>query len=295
MQQNDMLGYSKQSTEALQLHLNVHEPIELDEMADSFKAIGYLYSSYIKGLNPSPQMDIDERSYSLYIKSIENNCILADLCSLGVPFISQAEFINTFVDFIKNVKSTLSYFHSYGDSSAEAPDSYPYKKKSALAVAHITQLAAKNKDGELGISAIEYRETKKETIFNVNFDSEYSNQAFLGSTRYLQNLSSTESRISKNVVMQFFQVNSSEFKAKGRTGDRATIRSRHNKDLPVTFESDIDRRKLMSIIEDLNINPLRLSFLVDVFVETNVTEKPVAFRVVQVHDLIDDGSEIVDL
>lgn len=82
--QSDFVGYGFSEDSALQLHLDVHAPMELDDMANSFRAIASLYGTHIRESHPDSNIvDSRERHCKLYVSSIENNCLLAQLIPLA--------------------------------------------------------------------------------------------------------------------------------------------------------------------------------------------------------------------
>jgi len=186
------------------------------------------------------------------------------------------------VDFVGKVQHLSDYFKCYKDFRSSKD--FPVQKASALAIADLTKLAAENESGRLGLSAIDYSESPKgKTELRIGFDSEQASAIHIGAGLYLSDMGLKGLINRKNVVLQFHQINIGEFKSSGRTGDRAIVKSVQDKDLPVFFASQIDKDKMERLVVDSNINPLSVSFSADIFVETNSKEKPVAYRVINLH------------
>lgn len=288
MQQEDMLGFSPDSSVLLHVHLDVHAPIDLDQMADAFKGVSYLYAAHIKKSNPDVLNSIDDRALSLYVDSIENNCVLAQLAAFAAPFLGPIEVAKNLADFASTTKMAIDWFAIYRKAGGIGETGAPFNRNDARAIADLTRLAAENKDGALGLEVVEYKATKTTSEFKVKFDSQQARSAHLGASQYLTDLAARGSASHKNVVMQFYQINSDEFKEAGRTGDKAIVNSIFPKPLPVFFSAEIDRHNLESIVRDQDTNPLQLNFLTDVFVESGVQGKPLAYRVMSLHGLMEE-------
>lgn len=276
----------------IQLHLNVHSPIELVEMTLSFQAIAYEYKEYLKKKfleqgKSLPEVD----SVKLYITKIENNCILAELAGAGVimgQLFSGMDYINIFVDFVNNIKDVVAYFRGIAKQKIIGVKDVPYTKHQCKRYADLLKIASENKGGQLGISAIQYEdETSAATIkLTVKFDSEEAFEARKGALFAKEALDQKEDATYKNVLMYFQQTNTHEAKDAGCTGDRAIIKAISAKDLPVYFISQIDQQKINYEKHDPEKNPLKCSYRVDVNVETDRYNIPRFYRVIRIHEVI---------
>ncbi|MCW7552587.1 hypothetical protein NX722_07975 [Endozoicomonas gorgoniicola] len=231
-----------------------------------------------------------------YITKIENNCILAELGSatdiLGALF-PALDSINIFMEFMNNIVDRIKYFRGVGKEGGVEASEVPYTKTECDRAADILKAVADNKDGQLGFSVIEYEEERADAKvkFNIKFTSDEALQARRGALLSKQALEQTSDADHKNVLMYFHQTNIDDPKADGRTGDKAVVKSLSIDPLSVFFLSEMDREKIRYLIHDKNQNPLKVSFNVDVNVETDKNDKPRFYRVSRVHEIYFDDED----
>ncbi len=280
------------SNARIRLHLDVHSPIELIEMTLSFQAIAYEYRDYLKKKFAQQGKSLSAvDSIKLYITKIENNCILAELTSASLimgQLFSGMENINTFVDFVSSIKNSIDYFSALAKQKTIRAKDVGYSKQQCKRYADLLKIAAENKNGQLGISAIEYEDTTKEANIKltVKFDSNEAFEARKGALLAKEALDHKEDATYKDVLMYFQQTNIDEAKNCGRTGDKAIIKAISPKELPVYFISDIDQQKINYEKHDPDKNPLKCSYRVDVNVETDRLDVPRYYRVLRINEVI---------
>ncbi|HEU5280764.1 MAG TPA: hypothetical protein VFU82_02135 [Gammaproteobacteria bacterium] len=288
------------SNARIRLHLDVHTPIELIEMTLSFQAIAYEYRDYLKKAFVQQGKSTSEiDSIKLYITKIENNCILAELASASMimgQLFSGMGNINTFVDFVQNIKNSIDYFRTLAKQKNVAPKDLEHTKQQCARYADLLKIAAENKDGQLGISVIEYQDETQEAKIKltIKFDSNEAFEARKGALLAKEAFDYKEDATYKNVLMYFQQTNIDEAKNSGRTGDKAIIKAIHPKELPVYFISEIDQQKINYEKHDPDKNPLKCSYIVDVNVETDRFNMPKFYRIMRINEVIppDDSAEI---
>ena len=280
------------SSARLQIHLNVHEPIELVDMTKSFQAMAFQYKKYLTDEARAQNKKIDDTEVKLYITKIESNCILAELGS-AIPILGMLfplmNSTNVFVQFAQNIDAAVSWCRGVGKAETVDPKEVPYAKGDLDRVAQLTKIASECNGGELGIDVIEYAEqeteAEKTVHLSIKYTSEDSYLARKGALVAMQALEHTADADHKNMLMYFYQTNTDEPKATGRTGDKAVIKSLHEKPLPVYFLSELDQQKITYLIHDEEHNPLKISLNVDVNVETDRNDKPIFYRVLHVHEI----------
>ncbi|WP_319528961.1 hypothetical protein [uncultured Cohaesibacter sp.] len=275
------------SSARIRLHFDVHEPIELVDLTLSFQAIAREYRSFLVNLVRAQGGKSTDAEVKLYVTDIKNNCIWAELGSateiMGALF-STMSHTNTFVDFAQHISAAVNYFKSIGRSGKPDIQSLPYSNKQIEIISDILKTAAKNKNGALGISVIDY-ETNEEKL-TVKFDHNDALDARRGALLTSQELSSKRDADYKEVLMYFHQANIEQPRSEGRTGFRGVIKSISDKDLPVHFISDLDQDRISSLVSDPLLNPFKASYRVDVNVETDRNDKPRFYRVVNLHEII---------
>lgn len=277
----------------IRLHFDVHEPIELVELTLSFQAIAREYRSYLVEKARASGAKAKDGDVKLYITKIENNCILAELGSateiMGLLF-QTMDYVNIFVDFVKNLSNAIDYFKGIGRTGKLDETQIPYNKRLTNSIADIMKTVAKNKDGQLGIAAIEHRSDSEEVheYLKVTFTSEDATDARRGALLVSQALDYRGDVDHPNVLMYFHQASIDEPKSEGRTGYRAVIKSISDIDLPVHFVSELDQDRIKDLVQDPELNPFKASYRVDVNVEVDRNDKPKFYRISKLHEVIPD-------
>ena len=278
------------------LHFDVHEPIELTDLTMSFAALASQYRKHLIDKIRSTGGKTKDAEIKLYITKIENNCILAELAGatdiLGTLF-SVMDYSNIFVEFARNVDKAFRYFLelSRKDLKDVTASEIPYSKKECGDLANFLKVVSQK--GELGLSVAEFsKETEQEKVYvSFKYTSEEAFEAWKGSLIAQDILEQKGEADHTNVLMYFQQTNTDESKADGRTGERAVIMSVYPKPLPVFIVSSLDRERVMSHKDDPNLNPLKVSYLVDVNVETDRNDVPKHYRVIRLVDIIPDADD----
>lgn len=277
----------------LQVHFNVHQPIELVEFTLAMQSLAYEYQAFlIDHTNAKPSKE-NQNEARLFITKIEQNCILAELAeaaSFMGAFVSVMDQVNIFINFTRNLHKAIHFFVSVSESGEIKADDIPYSKRQMNRIKDLTSLIAKNKDGELGIKTLEYESEDDAGIekLKVSFDAPTASAAHKGLVIAERALEVKEQADYEQVLMYFHQTNRDDPKTSGRTGDKAVITHVSPRPLSCYILSDLDRQQIRHVLDDASHNPLRTGFIVDVNVETNPGGKPMAYRVLRVHDTIYD-------
>lgn len=272
----------------LELHFNVHNPIELVDLTLAFGAIAREYKSFLSHEAKKSGKKLNEGDVKLYITKIENNCILAELAA-AYPILDQifgtAQSVAKFVEFTEKIENALNFFKGF-----RSGDEIPYTKPQCKSFSDLTRLVANNKNGELGLSAIEYEDESKERKVRAKFtfSSDEAFQAQKWAIEAVRDLEATTEAEHTNVLLNFYQANRSEPRAEGKTGLLAIVNSISSKELPVHFISELDREKILHLLNDPKTNPLTIECRVDVSVEKNINQVPRYYRVIRLKEIITD-------
>ena len=235
----------------------------------------------------------DDADVKLYITKIESGSVLAELAGaaniLGQLF-SIMDYTNIYIDFVKNLRNGIDYFKGLANKTEIDPKEIKYTKAECRRFSDLLDVAAKSKEGDFEISAIEYSSSdegeNKKVHLKINYTSDEAYTAKKGALLAQKHLDAKGDADYEKVLMYFYQTNIDDPKANGRTADKAVISSIWDKPLPVFFVSDLDQQKIRYILDDPKENPFKLSFVVDVNVETNMNEIPTFYRVVNLVQII---------
>jgi hypothetical protein len=97
----------------------------------------------------------------------------------------------------------------------------------------------------------------------------------------------------KRVLMRFTRTDRAHARAGKRTGERVEISTLYPKSLPIVYASSLAEERVRHEIAEADDNVYKKAFDVDVNVEY-IGDRPVAYRVVAVHDVIDLPDESDD-
>lgn len=277
----------------IQLHLNVHEPIELVEMTLAFQGLGYEYQAHVKEQNITKGIKNSSNNVKLYITKIESNCILAELAPalpiLGAlaPILSDA---NTVMDFVKNIGAAIEWLIGIAKKETLKIDDITYTKKKIGNLRDVVKLVGQNTDSNLGFKAIKFEEGEgsDKVMLEILFSDEKCREAEKGASRALELLDQRERADKEKVLMYFYQTNIDDPKSAGKTGDMALIQSVSQEPLSVYILSEMDQQRIRYVLDDRAHNPLYTGFVVDVNIENDRRGIPKIYRVLRVHDVIYD-------
>lgn len=275
------------------LHFDVHQPIELVELTLSFGSLARQYRGFLIERARRIDKKVHDADVKLYITKIENNCILAELAGatdiLGSLF-TVIEYTNTFVEFVKNINDTISYFRGLVSSKKIEAAKIPYSKRQCEDFANFLKVVSENKGGELRLSVAEYakEDAKAKIHAKFTYTSEEAFEAQKGALLAQRALEEKGDADYKNVLMYFYQANIDNSKAEGKTAEKAVIKSISSKELPVFFVSQLDQDRIRGLKDNPKMNIFKASYRVDVNVETDRNETPKFYRIMRLHEIIPD-------
>lgn len=281
------------SYDRIEIHFDVHQPIELTEMTLAFLALG---RDYKKFLNDKVRLEggkISDDDVKLYITKIESNCILAELAgasSIVGAYFSILDYQNIFIEYVRNFSSTVQYF--VGLSKKENPTAADIEctKAGAQAIADVMAVVANNNEGNFRLRARAGSETPEghKVHAEIEISSKEAAQARRGALIAQKVLDYRGGAEYQNVLMYFQRTSTNIAKSDGRTDDKAVIASISSKPLPVYFASTLDQERINDLKDDPSANPFKAAYRVDVNVEVNQKGVPRFYRVLHLHEILPD-------
>lgn len=292
------------SNARLEIRLDTQEPVELIDLAVSFQALAFQYKKHLSESLMEKGAKSDDADVKLYVTKIESGSIIAELGS-AIPLLGEyfsiMDHTNIFIDFVKNIKTGIDYFKGLSTSTNDiAPRDIRYTKAECRRFSDILDVATKSK-GVFGVSALDYSSIDnregREIHLSIRYESEEAHAAQRGALIAQKLLEHRGDADFKKVLMYFYQTNIDNPKSSGRTSDKAVIKLISDKPLPVFFVSNLDQQKIRYVLDDPNENPFKLSFVVDVNVETDRNEIPRFYRVISVDEIIreEDQEDMKDV
>ena len=276
-------------------HLDVHDPIDLDDIVGSFQAVASEYKDFInEKIRKSGEKD-KNLDIKLYVTNIENNCIFAEFASsteIMGHFFDTLDQLETFKGFVGNFSDAIKFFKNITSAEYVNTSDSPYSKKTAKSIAKILNTVGKNKKGSLNLSVMDHGDKTKKPIKKLSrkFSNSEVSKANKGAEITIKAFEDAEKKVSEskheNVLMQLHQASIDELTSKSKTDFRGIIKKIEDKDLPVEFLSLLDCDKMSEIIKEPKENPFTVSYFVDVNVEEDQNGKPKSYRILKIHDTI---------
>ena len=279
------------SNTRIQIHFDVHQPIELIEMTLALQSLAHEYQSFLSSRAAIDGRRTDPNAIKIYVTKIESNGILAELAG-AAPFLGQLmalmDHTVVFADFVKMIKAQFDYFHGLYGRNDVAPEDVPYSKAQIDRFKSLMGLVAKNKEGHLKLGVIQYSDSAEtgEMKLQMSFTSDQASQAEKGAINAKRALETKVQADEEKVLMYFYQANVDDPKSGGRTGDKAIVKRVSDKPLPVFILPETEQQRIRYILDDSNHNPLTTGFMVDVNVEKDARDIPRAYRVIKIHEVI---------
>lgn len=148
------------------------------------------------------------------------------------------------------------------------------------------QAVAHDRAGSLALAV--YEDGEQRVAFQ--FDTAEAREAESNLLEQFAELEQVDDADHKRVLMVFTRTNVAHAKTGKRSGELVEIESLHSKPLPIVYASNMAEERIRHEIADADDNVYKKAFDVDVNVETR-SGKPVAYRLVTVHDVIDISDE----
>lgn len=281
------------SGERIELHFDVDQPIELVELTLAFQAVARDYKRFIGEQARISGGKVDDDAVKLYITKIETNCILAELAA-ALPFmggfITAMDYQNTFIDYVKNFAAGAKFLIGLAQAKTVNADDVKLNRHILQGMADIFKIAMKNTDGKFRMSVKAGADTPEhgKVYYEAQFDSTEAAQIERGALLGIKALDAKNDAPIKNVVMYLHRTSQDDAKGRGRTDDQGVIADVSDKPIPVHFASDIDQAQINAFKSDPKHNPFKASYRVDVSIQKNRHQKPLFYRVINLHEIIPD-------
>jgi len=279
------------SEDRIEIHFDVHQPIELTEMTLAFQALGRDYKKFINEKIRAEGGKTNDDDVKLYITKIESNCILAELAGASQivgAYFTLMDYQSIFIDYVRNFGSVVDYFRGLSTSKDVKADDIECTKAGAQAISDVMSVVAKNHDGKFAIRARAGSETASghKVYAEVELTSDEAAETQRGALIAQKVLDYRGKADYENVLMYFQRTSTEDTKAGGRTDDKAVITSIAEKPLPVHFASRLDQAKINDMKSDPHQNPFKSAYRVDVNVEVDRKGVPRFYRVLHLHEIL---------
>jgi hypothetical protein len=260
------------------LTLDTKQPIEVNNFVSAFTSLSNQYHKFVGANYPNVSPDID-----IYVAEIQPGSIVADLIAWASSTLAPVglDLQRQIIDhFVRSIGARLTAYFTPGGRVPEAT-------KSDLGdFIGVVQAIATDPNATSKIEAAIYEDKQKKILAAVRFDTSQARVAAKEIATHLIELEHKTASDHERVLMVFVQSNIKDAELGRRTGERVVIQSISDKDLPVIYASELAEQRIKHEIREADENVFKRGFVVDVNVEVR-NERPVAYRVTNVHQVID--------
>lgn len=266
----------------LLLHIETQSPIELSEFVSLFVGLGNQFEKFIATEHPEEKGDV-----RFYVREVRAGSIFAELVPyIGLPLLGGAmaavKNANDIAKFVETFGGKLKrYFRVNGREDAASKGDLADYLRTVAAIAH---------DADANLSLAAYDDGKKRVEFDFG-----TSQARVAENNLIEHRAELDQRTDtdhKRVLMRFTRTDVSHATTGKRSGERVLIEAVHAKPLPIVFASALAEERIRHEIAEADENVYKKAFDVDANVE-KINDRPVAYRIVAVHDVIDLPDELI--
>lgn len=276
----------------IRLNLSTSGPIAITDFVAEFVGIGNQFEKFVAREYPDLKVGSE-----VYVKEVRSGSIEADLVTWvtnGGALVAGAYALNAIdaldkaqilAKFIGDLGGKLgSYFKRGGRAKDVSKSDLSDFLKTAQAIANDPNAVAR-----LEAAAFEDGERKVKAAFK--FTTPEARQAEQEIAEHRRELETKTDENQSRVLLRFVRPSVESGKPGKRGGERGIIASIQKRALPVLYASTMAEQRMLHEKMQLEGNVFRALFDVDVNVELGPTSRPIAYRITEVHTVIEDDPD----
>lgn len=263
------------SMEGPRIVIEIHnsQPIDLLDFTGSLTALAREHEAALKRERPG----LAAEESRLLVVDIRRGSIVLELVAALAPFVSQAELINTSVDFVRNIGDALSLLRQPG---GRLPDATTQRLKN---LNDTVRAIANDSSGKMDIYA-RHQDGDVLQEFAVQRSEAVTIQQNIAAQR--KEIEHQSNEPLRPVLMRLHQSSIEDLKVGKRTAEKGVVERIDLAPRTLIYVSDLAGQTIKSAILAHEGNPFQKAFVVDVDVEY-VNGRARAYRVLNVYDVID--------
>ena len=278
----------------IRLKLDTSQPIALSDFVGEFVGIGAQFEKFVAREYPNLKGESE-----FYVKEVRAGCIEADfvawlvgtgLLGVGVVAIDVMDKVQILAKFVQDFGGKMGrYFKPGGRADNVTKSDLSDFLKAAQAIANDPVGSAR-----LEAAAFEDGERKVRAAFQ--FGTSEARQAETEIAAHRRELEAKTGENQERVLLRFVRPSVEAGKPGKKGGERGVIESIHKRALPILYASDLAEQRMLHEKMQLAGNVFRALFDVSVNVEKAVNERPIAYRITEVHAVLDsdEDSDLID-
>jgi hypothetical protein len=261
----------------LTLVINNSKPIELSAFVGAFTSLAVEYRKSVRS------NDDLENDATIYVKEVRSGSIIADLIPMVAPALpiiaSHAEQIWQAVEFVDKWADRIKKL-----SQGVIPDGFG---KSDLKVfMDATTAIAQDPNASSRLEAATFEDGKRQVKASFQFQTLEAQAAVKTIDAEYTRIESQSNHTAVRVLMTFTRSDINDAPTDKRSGERVVIRELSDRELPLIYASELSEQRIKHEVREADDNIFKKGFVVDVVV-LKKGERPVAYKVTSVHDVID--------
>ena len=242
-------GYMVEGSSFLELKVDLKEPAELYDLVMAFTSLGRQFDQYIKSDHPNYDGET-----KIYVKQIRQGSIIAELLPVIQPLVQTMDtalIIDSFIGKYGSFLKRYSKGRQLEDASKSDLDDF------------MGQVAAIAKDpnGSIALSSVEFEKTKSKVRASVKFNSRESRRIEESAAAHKKEIEAKAYEIHNNVLLVFWQSNLKEAEVGKRSGEKAIVEAVSSKPLAVIYDSDLAEERIKHETKDGDRNLYKLGFM----------------------------------
>lgn len=267
----------KDTSVVLTLKIDNSQPIELSSFVGAFTSLARQYRAQIRS-NPDYEDDAE-----IFVKEVRKGSIIADLLPViasTAPIVAQhADQVWQAVEFVEKWGERIS-----GLIAGDVPEST--QKSDLDTFSNAVAAIARDPDASSTLEAATFEDGKREVRAAFKFTTRDAVAAENTLKTAYSRLEAERTDQSDRVLMIFTQSNIKDAPNGKRSGERVVIEEISKRDLAIMYASDLAKERIKHEVREEDDNIFKKGFVVDVLVVSR-NEKPVAYKILEVHDVID--------
>ena len=264
----------------IRLTLATDQPIELSEFVGAFTALAAEYDRYVRGAVPELGPEA-----TLYVREVRAGSIIADL----VPYFlwSSAGLVavvagaNTIGEFVERYGGQISTYLKPGGRLENPP------KAELTHIADQLAAVARTPGSSLEMTAIEIEDGQQKIRAVFKFNTAEAREIERRVMEHKKEIEGATGEPYERALMIFTRSDVRAASLGKRTGELVRIQSISDRSVPLVYASELAEREIKHEIAEAEDNVYKKGFVVDVFVEERRDGKPIAYRVTNLHQVID--------
>jgi len=278
----------------IRLKLDNSQPIALSDFVSQFVGVGSQFEKFVAREYPELKSDSE-----FFVKEVRAGCIEADLVTFvggGTllaavsAVIDVMEKVQIFTDFVEDFGGRFSKYFKRGGRAEGV------SKGDLADFLRVTEAIASDPNGTARLEAAAFEDGERNVRAVFQFSTDEARRAAEEIADHRRELEASSGENQERALLRFVRPSVEAGKPGKKGGERGVIDSIAPRAMPILYASDLAEQRMRHEKIQLEGNIFRALFDVSVNVETSATGKPLAYRVTEVHAVIDGdpGDDLLD-